>query len=75
MLLSVQGHPTAGSLAALVVGAGLCLLARWRGWMLPGADAWSPAQVVPAYYRIRGRRQRGSQTGRTGNAQREEPDD
>ena len=35
----------------LVVGAGLCLLARWRGWILPSADAWSPADVVPARYR------------------------
>lgn len=75
VLLSLQGHPTTGSLAALVVGAGLCLVARWRGWMLPGADAWSPAQVVPAYYRIRGRRQRGGRNASTGNAEREEPDD
>lgn len=39
------------SLGGLVVGAGLCLLARWRGWILPSADAWSPALVVPPRYR------------------------
>ena len=56
VILNHAGSPTAGSLAALVVGAGLCLLARWRGWILPNADAWSPARVVPAYYRERLRR-------------------
>lgn len=53
VILAYQGYPTAGSLAALVVGAGLCLLARWRRWILPDADAWSPKQVVPARYRAR----------------------
>jgi uncharacterized membrane protein YeiH len=57
VVLSVHGHATAGSLAALLVGSGLCLLARWRGWMLPDADAWSAARVVPVRYR-RLRRQR-----------------
>lgn len=51
VLLQYNGYPTAGLVAALVVGAGLCLLARWRGWILPGADAWSPSRVVPARYR------------------------
>jgi uncharacterized membrane protein YeiH len=46
VILYDQGHRTAGSLAALVVGAGLCLLARRRRWVLPEADAWSPARVV-----------------------------
>jgi len=36
-----------------VVGAGLVLVGRRRGWMLPEADAWSPARVVPARYRQR----------------------
>jgi uncharacterized membrane protein YeiH len=53
VVLYENGHPTAGSLAALAVGAGLCLLARWRGWILPSADAWSPARVVPVRYRTR----------------------
>lgn len=56
VILSVHGHPTAGLVAATVVGAGLCLLARWRGWILPDADAWSPTRVVPASYRDRLRR-------------------
>jgi uncharacterized membrane protein YeiH len=56
VLLQYGGHPTAGSLTALVLGSGLCLLARWRGWILPSADAWSPARVVPARYREHGRR-------------------
>ena len=42
---------TLASLCGLLVGGGLCLLARWRGWILPSADAWSPAGVVPARYR------------------------
>lgn len=55
------GYPTLGSLGALVVGTGICLLARWRGWILPGADAWSPAKVVPARLRPGGRgKQRNS---------------
>ena len=50
------GYPTIGSLAALVIGSGLCLLARWRGWLLPHADAWSPVLLVPSRYRYRYRR-------------------
>lgn len=57
VLLSDLGHPTAGSVAGLVVGAGLCLVSRWRGWILPSADAWSPGRVVPPRYRT-GRRRR-----------------
>lgn len=53
VLLAEQGHATAGSVAGLLVGAGLCLVARWRGWILPVADAWSPSRVVPARYRKR----------------------
>ncbi len=52
VVLDKAGQPAAGSLVALVVGAGLCLLARWRGWILPSGDAWSPARVVR---RVRGR--------------------
>jgi uncharacterized membrane protein YeiH len=51
VLLDYHGHPTAGLLTALVVGAGLCLLARWRRWILPTADAWSASRVLPARYR------------------------
>lgn len=41
VLLSDSGRPTAGLLAATVLTAGLVLLARWRGWILPSADSWS----------------------------------
>ncbi len=58
VLLDYRGYPTAGSLTALVLGAGLCLLARWRGWILPSADAWSPSRVVPARYRLHRQRSR-----------------
>jgi uncharacterized membrane protein YeiH len=51
VLFQYNGYPTVGSVAGLVVGAGLCLLARWRGWILPSADAWAPSRVVPARYR------------------------
>ncbi len=56
VLLSHLGYPTVGLVASTVVGAGLCLLARWRGWILPSADAWSPTRMVPASYRERLRR-------------------
>lgn len=59
VILYENGYRTAGLLAALVVGAGLCLLARWRGWILPNADAWSPSRVMPARYRKRRLRGRG----------------
>jgi uncharacterized membrane protein YeiH len=58
------GHRTTGSLAALAVGAGLCLLARWRGWILPGSDPWSPARILPA--RLHPHR-RGEQPDHGGN--------
>lgn len=55
VVADLNGHPTAGLVLATVVGAGLVLAARRRGWMLPEAeaDAWSPARVVPARYRRR----------------------
>ena len=70
VVLADQGSPTAGSFAALVVGAGLCLLARWRGWILPDADAWSPRRVVPARYRARLRRESGRRATRPGGGAR-----
>lgn len=36
-----NGRPTTGLVASTITGAGLCLVARWRGWMLPDADAWT----------------------------------
>ncbi len=58
VILYEQGHQTAGSLVALLVGAGLCLLARWRKWILPDVDSWSPTRIVPARYRTRWHRSR-----------------
>jgi uncharacterized membrane protein YeiH len=46
VILFYAGHRTVGSLAALTIGAGVCLVARWRGWILPGSDPWSPAKVL-----------------------------
>jgi uncharacterized membrane protein YeiH len=62
-ILFFTGHRTAGSLAALAVGAGLCLLARWRGWILPGSDPWSPAKAVPARFHRRDRHHPGGGGG------------
>jgi uncharacterized membrane protein YeiH len=49
VLLYRLGHPTAGLVVTTLTGAGLTLLARWRGWQLPEAYVWRP-----------GRRPRGS---------------
>ncbi|YAL83378.1 trimeric intracellular cation channel family protein [Dermacoccaceae bacterium W4C1] len=35
-----SGHPNIGILAATVVGGVLCLVARWRQWMLPLEANW-----------------------------------
>lgn len=51
--LSSMDHPNAAIVASVLSGAGLCLLARWRGWILPSADAWSPSQIVSSSYRTR----------------------
>jgi uncharacterized membrane protein YeiH len=53
VLLSQLGHPTIGLVTSAVVGAGLCLIARWRGWILSSADAWSPTRMIPASARAR----------------------
>ncbi|RIJ78115.1 trimeric intracellular cation channel family protein [Nakamurella silvestris] len=58
VVLDWLGHPTVGTIAAVLIGAGLCLLARWRGWILPTGDAWSPARVVPVLTRGRRRTRR-----------------
>lgn len=49
VLMAQAGHSTWGSVLGLVVGAGLCLAARWRRWILPDADAWSTAMAPSAY--------------------------
>jgi hypothetical protein len=40
VLFSDQGLLSEGSVIAAVIGAGLCLLARWRGWQLGQGLAW-----------------------------------
>lgn len=37
---SSRGAPAQGTLFATAVGAGLCMLARWRGWQLGQGLAW-----------------------------------
>jgi uncharacterized membrane protein YeiH len=42
-----SGWADAGLLLAMVVGASLTLLARWRNWMLPLATNWQPLREAP----------------------------
>lgn len=72
--LTYQGHPTAGLLAATATGTVLCLLARWRRWILPDADAWSPATVVPDRYRPTRRRRQDPRTDNNDNDNDDEND-
>ncbi|MDF8265734.1 trimeric intracellular cation channel family protein [Luteipulveratus flavus] len=58
VLCTELSRPSLGLVASTLVGAGLCLLARWRGWFLPDADAWSPAGLVARAGLDRERRQR-----------------
>jgi len=57
-------HPTVGSIAATLTGAGLCLLARWQHWVLPQVDDWSAIAAV------RGRDQNAVQRPRDHRVQR-----
>lgn len=45
-----SGLPAAGSVVATLVGAGLCLLARWRHWVLPQNDSWNAAHALRVRY-------------------------
>lgn len=40
VILQLSGQPEVGLVLATLVGALLCLLARWRGWILPDQIAW-----------------------------------
>ncbi len=63
---SENSHPTVGLVASTITGAGLCLIARWRGWMLPEADAWSaPRRVVAKAGLDRARREKIARALRT----------
>lgn len=46
ILLYGLGHPSVGLVATTVTGAGLTLLARWRGWQLPEPPGWRPAAAL-----------------------------
>ena len=73
VVLSTDDHPTAGLVASTVVGAGLCLLARWRGWILPSADAWSPTWIDPSPHRYFSRRATRHGRSLDHTASKEEP--
>lgn len=63
VLFTLNGQSALGLVASTVTGAGLCLIARWRGWMLPEADAWSARRLVPRKRRLtRSRRVRQRHT-------------
>lgn len=48
VLVQYLGYPHTGLVLATAVGAALCLLARWRGWMLPEHVAWHrPDHIRP----------------------------
>lgn len=55
---TAAGLTTIGSFAATVVGAGLCLLARYRGWVLPAGTGWRPPR--PSFRRILPRRRKSA---------------
>jgi len=42
-----QGYADAGLLVAMLVGAALTLVARWRRWMLPLGTNWQPLREAP----------------------------
>lgn len=72
VIVADHGYPTVGLIASTAVGTGLCLLARWRGWILPGADAWSPTRVIPEHYRTRIKQRRAHRRRALANTDSEE---
>jgi len=46
VLLNGVGDPSIGLGLATVTGAGVTLLAYWRGWKLPEAPEWQPSQAL-----------------------------
>lgn len=50
VVLYRAGHPNIGSVVATLAGAGFVLLARWRHWMLPQGDQWSPLTALRSGY-------------------------
>ncbi|SEE89567.1 trimeric intracellular cation channel family protein [Ruania alba] len=49
--LTILGASTVGSFAGAGVGAVFCLLAQWRGWVLPESVGWKPPR--PSFDRLR----------------------
>ena len=56
VLFTELGQTTLASFVATAVGAGLCLLARYRGWVLPAGTGWRPPR--PSFRRILPRRKK-----------------
>jgi uncharacterized membrane protein YeiH len=54
-------RPSLGLVVSTLVGAGLTLLARWRGWQLPEAYVWRPSLPAARRARPRGRGDTGAQ--------------
>lgn len=58
VLFTVLGQSAIGSFAGTAVGAGFCLLARYRGWVLPAGTGWKPPR--PSFRRILPRRRKSA---------------
>ncbi|WP_277050079.1 trimeric intracellular cation channel family protein, partial [Ruania albidiflava] len=58
VLFTVLGLTTIGSFAGTAVGAGFCLLARYRDWVLPAGIGWKPPR--PSFRRILPRRRKSA---------------
>lgn len=76
--LSALGQPIWGSIAATATGAGLCLIARWRTWVLPQDDEWSALRAARRRFSrkvaiARGQTRRDGDTGEQ-NIRLGEPD-
>ncbi|MFB9179372.1 trimeric intracellular cation channel family protein [Dactylosporangium sucinum] len=56
VVLHHLGMPSIGLVVSTAIGAGLTLLARWRGWRLPEAYTWRPSQIWATYPRPHWRR-------------------
>ena len=67
------GLPIAGSVAATLTGAGLCLLARWQKWALPQSDEWSALSAVRLARTVWSRWQRPAGESTAGSADPAEP--
>lgn len=67
------GQPTAGSIAATAVGAGLVLLARWQRWVLPQGDEWSVLHTLRTGHGLAGRPWRERQRRRHDHGQENQP--